>query len=271
MARVISFASTFLLGATAMPVTAQTAFFYGTPVPQASLSRFPSVVVEADSLGSPTAMQENGCEVFAYVSVGEAEGWRPSACGLPQALFIGQNEEWGSRIADLTQAPWQDYLLHQRMAPLWAAGYRGFFLDTLDSHRRATTNPDEAARQTRALIALIQAMRARFPDAKLLLNRGFDILAAVAPIVDGVVAESLFERWDQAAREYMPVPDADRLWLLARLREARDTYRLPVTVIDYVPSDKPALARETAQRIRALGFAAWVANPGLDTLPEWTF
>lgn len=271
MRQLASLVSLCVLSATALPAVAQTAFYYGSPVPESNLARFKRVVVEADSLGSPATLQENGAEVFAYVSVGEAEGWRLSARMLPQTLFNGENREWESRIADLTQTRWHDYLLEERMAPLWAAGYQGFFLDTLDSYLRANTTPKAIARQADALIVLIQKMHSRFPGAKFLLNRGFEMLPAVAPMVNGVVAESLFQRWDQATKKYVLVPETDRLWLLAKLREARDMYGLPVTVIDYVSPDNLTLAHETIQRIRALGFEAWVANPGLDTVSEAVF
>ena len=266
-----SFISLCALSAITIPAVAQTAFYYGNQVLESDLGRFKRVVVEAESLSSPVALQKKGAEVFAYVSVGEAEGWRASARALPQALFNGENQEWDSRIVDLTQTRWHAYLLDERMAPLWAAGYRGFFLDTLDSYLRANTTPKAIARQSDALIVLIQKMHSRFPGAKFLLNRGFDVLPVVAPIVDGVVAESLFQRWDQSAKQYVSVPETDRLWLLAKLRETHEIYGLPITVIDYVSPDNPSLARETVQRIRALGFEAWVANPGLDRVYEAMF
>jgi polysaccharide biosynthesis protein PelA len=80
------------------------------------------------------------------------------------------------------------------------------------------------------------------------------------------VAESLFESWNAETREYVPVSEHDRRWLLVRLTEARLRYDLPITVIDYVPAHKPELAKATMRRIEALGFTSWVANPGLDML-----
>ena len=45
-------------------------------------------------------------------------------------------------------------------------------------------------------------------------------------------------------------------WVLARLGEVRERYGLPVLVIDYVKPGQRALARQTAERIRALGVEA---------------
>jgi polysaccharide biosynthesis protein PelA len=104
---------------------------------------------------------------------------------------------------------------------------------------------------------------------QLLLNRGFEILPEVAHLAVGIVAESLFQGWDAGAGTYVRVNEEGRNWLLEQLRTANMHYRLPVTVIDYVAPDQPALAQDTAKRIRNLGFGAWVATPQLNTLsPE---
>jgi hypothetical protein len=243
-----------------------TAFFYGTPVPVSALSHYERVVVEAENLQDLAALRKAGADVFAYVSVGEAEGWRASSRALPPALFLGANDAWKSRIADLAHPGWQRYLLEDRMAALWAAGYRGFFLDTLDSYLLAARSPAEQQAQRSALVALIRAMHQRFPGVRLMFNRGFEVLPEVGSLAVGLAAESLFQRWNPVTQKYETVSENDRRWLLARLDEARLRYGLPVTVIDYVPADQPELARATARRIVALGFTAWVANPGLDVL-----
>lgn len=243
-----------------------TAFFYGAQVPVASLTRFERVVVQSDHIVDLDALRAAGTEVYAYLSVGEAEEWRPSSRSLPPGLFLGSNLAWHNRIADLTQPGWRAYLLEQRMARLWDIGYRGFFLDTLDSYQLVVKDAHAQALQEKALADLIRAMHRRFPDVKLLFNRGFDVLPEVGSLATGLVAESLFRSWNPATGKYAPVSQRDRDWLLARLNDARKRYRLPITVIDYVDPHDTELARETARRIKALGFFPWVANPALDTL-----
>lgn len=252
-----------MVRATTLP---STAFFYGSAMPAASLSKFDRIVVEAANVQDLSALRARGAKVFAYVSVGEAEGWRDSTRALPPSLFLGANPDWQSRVADLTQTGWKKFLLEDRMASLWAQGYRAFFLDTLDSYQRYATTPDARAVQTSALVDIIRSMHQRFPGVELLFNRGFELLPEVAPLSVGIVAESLFQSWNPASQEYVEVSPPDREWLLARLNEARDRYGLPVTVIDYVAPTQGALAQETARRIATLGFVPWVANPGLDVV-----
>jgi len=244
----------------------KTAVFYGAPMPVAALAHYDRVVVEADNFPAPPVFPASTPQVFAYVSVGEAEGWRTSASSLDEKLFLGTNQGWNSRIADLTQRGWSDYLIETRMRALWDQGYRAFFLDTLDSYRIVVKDPDGQLRQTDALVNIIHSIHRRFPGVRLLLNRGFEILPEVAHLAVGVVAESLFQGWDAGTGTYVLVNEDGRNWLLAQLRTANIRYRLPVTVIDYVAPDQPDLARDTARRIRALGFSAWVATPSLNTL-----
>jgi hypothetical protein len=245
----------------------QTAFFYGAQVPAAALAKFDRVVVEAEQIKDLHPLRVDGADIFAYVSVGEAEGWRASTRALPQEFFLGSNAAWHSRVADLTHPGWRRFLLNQRMDGLWAAGYRAFFLDTLDSYRMVIKDASQDRAQSAALVDLIRAIHDRFPGIKLLLNRGFEVLPEVAPLCVGIVAESLFQGWNSGLQAYVCVSNPDRRWLLRRLNDARQRFGLPVTVIDYVSPDQSALAHETAQRISALGFIPWVANPGLDILP----
>lgn len=249
----------------AMKPPPSTAFFYGSPMPVLALSKFERVVVEAENVKDLAGLRVEGADVFAYVSVGEAEGWRATSNALPRELFMGNNVAWHSRIADLTQSGWRDYLIEQRMARLWGEGYRAFFLDTLDSYQIALKDPEAQDAQAKALVEIIRTMHRRFPGVKLLFNRGFAVLPEAGPMAVGLVAESLFQRWNPMAQAYERVSDEDHDWLLARLKQAHSR-RLPITVIDYVPADQPELARETARKIAALGFAAWVSTPGLDMI-----
>ncbi len=240
------------------------AFFYGQPAPLDLLAQFDQVVVQPEHIDNLAALHKDGTEVFAYLSVGEAERFRSGYRELDKRWFLGVNHGWGSDIVDLTRPGWREYLLEKRMAALWAKGYRGFFLDTLDSYQAVIKDPAGQAAQTRALADLIRAMHQRFPGIKLLFNRGFEVLPEVSGLAVGMVAESLFHGWDPAGKRYAQVGEQDRAWLVGRLQEARDRYHLPVTVIDYLPPQQRDLARQTARRIADLGFTPWIANPALD-------
>ena len=146
------------------------------------------------------------------------------------------------------------------MRPLWQAGYRGFFLDTLDSYQLAAKDDAARARQEAGLVRVIGEIKRSFPEAKLIFNRGFEILPDLHALAYAVAAESLFQGWDPGEKRYRDVPEADRAWLLGQLRRVRAEYRLPVLAIDYVaPEDRDSRAPRPEKSKRS------VSSPGSPT------
>ena len=240
-------------------------FFYGANPPLDELAAFDAVVLEPDhSRAGPPARP--GTDWFAYLSVGEVQPSREWFKALPPAWRIGANPAFGSVIIDQAQPEWPAFFAERVVGPLWERGWRGFFLDTLDSYQLAATTPSGRARQEAGMVALVRTLRARFPGVKLFFNRGFEILPQVHGEVYAVAAESLFRSYDHGARRYREVGAAERDWLSAQLRRVRDEYKLPAVAIDYVEPRERGLARATAKRIAEAGFVPWVANPALDML-----
>jgi hypothetical protein len=181
-------------------------------------------------------------------------------------LLTGSNRAWGSRVVDQSATAWTDFFLDQVIAPLWQAGYRGFFLDTLDSYQLVAKTPESRALQEAGMRRTIHALKTRWPAARLIVNRGFEILPQIHNDVWMVAAESLYRGWDAAAGRFVEVPEKDRQWLSTKLKSVQADYGKPVLVIDYVPAGNRKLARETAHRLRADGFIPWVSVPALDQL-----
>ena len=249
---------------------ASTAFFYGpAPVPAELMAHYARVVVEPDALATPPS--GTAAEVFAYVSVGEVSQSRSWWRRVPRRLFLGSNRGWGSDIVDVGDPEWASFLVSEVIAPLYARGYRALFLDTLDSYQLVSRSDSDRARYERGLVQLVLMLKKRWPEIKLVLNRGFEILPRVAREIAGIAAESLFQGWDAASQSYVLVQDKDRQWLLSRLQDARARFGIPISVIDYVPASQRERRREIAKRILDLGFEPWVAGPALDDIGVGTF
>lgn len=242
------------------------AFYYGANPPWDVLQAYDIVVVEAAHGIEPRRLALPRTQLFAYVSVGEVEYHRPYAKDIPQGAVGGANEPWRSHVVDQTHSEWPTFFVERVVAPLWAAGYRGFFLDTLDSFHLIASSDEERARQIQGLAGAIRALRARFPEAKLIFNRGFEILPELHQEAYAVAAESLFHSWNQKSRSYAEVSAVDHAWLLQQLERVRTQYNLPVIAIEYAPPAQRDLARATARRVEALGFIPWVTNSDLDQL-----
>ncbi|MEJ0003939.1 MAG: endo alpha-1,4 polygalactosaminidase [Pararobbsia sp.] len=265
------------LGRTALADTAEAdpvealhsiAFFYGRQPPLDALAHYDAAVIEADHGFRPPAatVPPSRPTWYAYVSVGEVNPSRAFFSEIPRGWLRGTNDAWQSSVVDQTAPGWPAFLVEKVVAPLWRQGYRGFFLDTLDSYQLVATTDAARAAQQAGLVAVVRTIHARFPGAYLILNRGFELLPAIHDIVDAVAFESLFRSWDQTRQHYVEVAPQDRDWLLGRARVVRDQYRLPLISIDYCDPADPACAVRTAASIRALGIVPWVADGGLQTM-----
>lgn len=247
-------------------VPASFAFYYGTDIPWESLGAFDVAVVEPDNVG-PTGWAHRlnpDTTVAAYISVGEMHPTREYFKDLRPEWKLGENNAWGSTVIDQAGPGWSSFYIERIIKPLWERGYRAFFLDTLDSFTLVAKTPASQKRQIAGLVALIQDIKRAYPDAKLIFNRGFEILPEVHALAYAVAAESLFQGWDAVKQAFSPVSATDREWILGKLQTCQTEYRLPVISIDYVPPESRALANETAQKIKALGIIPWVTNPTVD-------
>jgi len=246
--------------------TTNVAFYYGpAPVPP-ELRAFDTWVVEPANIVDPEEVSIHQDRLFAYVSIGEVTSGRPYFSRMPSEWLRGDNRNWQSHVIDQAAVGWPQFFVEQIIAPLHQKGYRNFFLDTLDSYQLLATTPEARLQQEQGMVEAIRQLKVRYPDAKLIINRGFEILPQINELVVAVAAESLFQSWDNVKKQYVPVSGADRQWLISELSRVRDQYRLPVIVIDYVSPADRLLARDVARQIRDLGFVPWVTNGDLSAI-----
>ncbi len=241
------------------------AFYYGPQIPWHTLSIYDFPVVEPDQAnGVPSAFRSQ--RFYAYVSLGEVLASRPYFANLKPEWLLGENPDWGSHIFDLSSRELRDFLVAQVIAPLWEQGYQGFFFDTLDSYQLVANTPEKRQQQRQGLAALINQIARRYPQARFIFNRGFELMPLVDAPVDAIAAESLYQRWEAGKQRYAPVPEEDRQWLLNQFAAMRDQYQVETIAIDYAPPAEREQARELAGKIAGHGVIPWVTNPELDML-----
>lgn len=266
LSRLVIFHALMLASPLAFATQPAMALFYGSNLPWDELRAFDVVVVEPQFVPDPNLYANQRTALFAYVSLGEVSPDREYLKAVPVAWRLGENKDWGSVVLDQSRPEWPAFFAEHVIKPLWDAGYRGFFVDTLDSYQLYAKTAEARAAQEAGMAAAIRALKKRYPQARLIFNRGFEILPQVHDVVFAVAAESLFQGWSAARQKYLPVPANDREWLLRQLNRVKQEYKLPVLAIDYVTPEQRDLARETAAKIRDLGFVPWVTNPELNML-----
>lgn len=259
----------FSLGVVAAPsksVPASVAFWYADKPPLGELAQFDWVVFEPEHMtpADVTFVLAQGSHPFAYLSIGELDEHqaqsRPDL--LEHAAEQTRNPGWNSHVMDLTSAGWRDYIF-SRAAELEKRGYAGLFLDTLDSFTLLAE--DQRPAQRDALLALLRDLHQRYPQLKLFLNRGFEVLPDLKQGVAAVAVESIHASWDARRQVYRPVPEQDRAWLTEQLKSVRER-NIPIVAIDYLPAERRAEARKLASRLVGEGYLPYISTPGLDTL-----
>jgi len=241
------------------------AFYYGANPPASSLSQFDRLVLESENIRPSELknLKQHGSATYAYLSIGEVSPQRTWADLIQPAWTMGTNPHWNSMVMDMTSDGWQRFVL-QRVDLLLQQGYDGLFLDTMDSYQLYAKDNASLTNQQTALANLIQQIKRQHPTIKLISNRGFEVMDKVGRHLEAVAAESLYSRWNNAAGNYEPVPEADRQWLYTKLTQVQRAHNIDVIAIDYVAPADRSKAREVANQISSLGFIPWVANPSLD-------
>ncbi|MBV5350086.1 endo alpha-1,4 polygalactosaminidase, partial [bacterium] len=98
--------------AVALPTQFSVALYYAVNPPLDELKVFDVVVVDPDAVGvTPRQYKAVQSELFAYVSVGEADPHRGFFSKIHPAWLIGENTAWKSKLVDLSNPAWRTFFL----------------------------------------------------------------------------------------------------------------------------------------------------------------
>ncbi|MES2338062.1 MAG: endo alpha-1,4 polygalactosaminidase [Pseudomonadota bacterium] len=248
---------------------------YGPATDPALARRFDLLVLEPDHARPIAPLRGTDSLLLGYVSFGEVERSRPYFARLDTVGALGEaNPNWpDARLADLRHAAWRDTLLDEAIPAILALGYDGIFIDTMDNaEAMERQDAHKWSGMVAAGVALIAAVRARFPGIRIMLNRGYAALPAAAGSIDYLLGEAMASRWNFAVQRYELTSAGDWAWQADRLRAARAANpALRLMTLDYWnPADRRQVAA-LYTRERAAGFEPYVATLALDRLlPEAT-
>lgn len=241
------------------------AVFYGSQIPVNQLCNYNIIIVDPYSDLNPKRDCPNS-KIFAYASLGEVSLDSPYFKLIQPNWVIGKNEAWNNnKVLDQTNPGWQKFFLNQIIEPLWQKGYRGFFLDTLDSYYLAVHDPKLQEKQIKGMVETIRQIKIRHPDAKIILNRGFVLLPYIHSDIYAVLIESLYNAWHQQERAYEETPPAERKQLFEEINKIR-AMNLPIIIVDYLPPNQQYKAKELAEQLSKQGFIPWITDSLLQSI-----
>jgi uncharacterized protein (TIGR01370 family) len=204
--------------------------------------------------------------VLAYVSAGEVYDDVPERKILAKSkVLLGQNPRWKSHAVDLTSPEWREMVLDY-VDDAVKRGFDGVMLDTLDSplHWAETKAPERLDTMREAAASLVAGIRLRHPKVKIMVNRGFTVLPAIAPDIDYVLAESILTNTDVSTGQFsMFSPNTYHQAATQLHRVVALAPHLQVLTLDYWNQDDVNGLESIYAMQRASGFVPYVTTPDL--------
>jgi hypothetical protein len=208
---------------------------------------------------------------FAYLTIGEVDigsgierELRKRMGAEISSLDLVQNVYWHSWVADIRSPVFQKVLL-ERIRDIGRRGFRGVFLDTLDSPVAfEEIHPVKGKGLGTALIAFVREVRRQNPSLMIVVNRGFSVLPDIADAISGVLFEDFCSMYDPARGGYVLVPPRDRDEGLSAVEAAlRKNPRLVRLALDYGEAEDSVLKRTCGDMARHAGFIPFFSNRDL--------
>ena len=197
--------------------------------------------------------------IYAYVSVGEVEKELSYYSEVNPEWIIGKNDIWNAAVVDVGSKAYRHFFFEKVIGPLLKKGFKNFFFDTLDSYTLAVKEKKDVERMRLGLISLIKEFHSRYPECKLIINRGFELIDDVHGCIEAVLFESLFHGLSGKELKYKNVSEADRKWLLAQVKKIQG-YHIPVIAVDYLPIKEEKKIQKAIASIEELGLIPYVAD-----------
>lgn len=212
--------------------------------------------------------------VLAYISVGEAEDfrpyWKPAWAKASPSWLGSSNPDWpGGYGVRFWEPAWQQIIYAQDdsiLDRIISAGFDGVFLDRVDAYTDAEwreVRPSAKEDMISLVAELSQRARNKSPGFLIMVQNAEGLLknSRYRNLIDGVTKESLLFGLSGPG---IPNSRGDVGWSLAGLQAAKSD-GIPVFSIEYIDDPKKiALAR---RMLEALGFVPFFANRALDQLP----
>ncbi len=203
-------------------------------------------------------------KVYVYVSIGEIDKNIPQYRHIKKKWIKAYNKAWKSDILDITNKEYREFIFKYFIEPLRKKGVQNFFFDTLDSYQMYAKTPSQRHRCENALAGFINEFHRRYPQSKLIVNRGFEIIDRIHDSIEAVLFESYAYGLKGEKLDYASVTEEDRKWLDIQIEKIKK-YGKDIIVVDYLPLTRLDIeAPKLVERLRLKGLIPYVSVKSLD-------
>jgi len=238
--------------------------YYGQDLEYSEVSKHNYVLVQADYIDTnkPNFIKYKN-KMYAYVSICEISPQIKEYEKVQDTWIVAKNSEWNSLVLDIKNKEYQKFIFNEIIDKRIALGFENFFFDTLDSYQLASSSNAQRESYKRALIEFINIFHKKYPKAKLIINRGFELIDSIYNSIDAVLFESYYFGLGSGETPYRRVSEEDRKWLDIHIKKIK-TYSLPIIALDYLDENDMDLADEAIKSIQKNGMIAYVSNRDLN-------
>lgn len=270
---------TYIIFATLLLIVMYTMFFtkkerwtvyYSYALPSEAFLDYDLIVFDRDN-HPPLEPLDNGQRVLlGYVSFGEAEVNRKDYEAVKKLdVLISDVPQWqGGDFIDVRKPQWEEYMLHTIIPELIKRGFNGIMFDTMDNLLwLEDTYPSEYRGLRRASIHLMHTVHMYYPDLKIMVNRGFDILPRMAQDIDMVLAESIHTGWNTTENKAAFTPQKIQKDYINKIKAVQSKNPdIKIYTLDYWNMDETKTVKAIYKHQRSLGYIPHVTYIDLQSL-----
>lgn len=244
--------------------------YYGDKHPASALEPFDLIVLDSDHHPPLETLSGRGKILLGYISLGEAEKYRSYYKAIAKKkLLLHDSTLWKNHVViDVRNPKWAQMVVDELIPPILAQGFDGIMIDTLDSAiEPELSNPKQFPGMKQGAIDLIRAIRVRYPDIKIMVNRGLEILPDIAADIDMVMAESIYTDWVKNPKRPQLVPKQEYMQYLDMIAKGQEiSPSLRIYSLDYWNMNDKRGVKKIYARQREQGFIPYVSTRELNRI-----
>jgi len=238
--------------------------YYGEHISYPMVGLHDYIIVQPEHINTHThGFKVYKNKMYAYISINEIDTTIKEYAKVNKKWIVAENKAWDSKVLDIRNMDYQEFMFHEMIEPRIKEGFQNFFIDTLDSYEIAFKSKKELVQAREALAHFINEFKRRYPNVKIIINRGFNIIDEVHNSVEAVLFESYYYGLGGKNLGYKAVSDEDRVWLDAQIAKVKK-YNLDVIAVDYLPYEKRKRYDAVVKKLEQKGFIPYVATKDLD-------
>ena len=247
--------------------------YYSNKAPLEAFKPYQLCVFDSTEHPPLMALKQANKTLLGYISLGEVEQYRSHFKEVKkEGILLDENPNWkGSFFVDLRNALWVKRVVEELVPAILQKGFDGIFMDTLDNAETLEErDPIKYEGMKQAAIDLVKAIRQNYPQIKIMMNRGFQLLPQLTSVIDMEMGEVIYTQYDFQKKKYLLQPLEEHKYYVKTLKEAQKANpSLKVFTLDYWDKTKTQEISNIYKKQREDGFIPYVATIKLnEIIPE---